>query len=266
MPPFPMTFRLLRRAALCAGGLMLALAAGFAVENPAGEAAADRALQWDAKEKHFDARAEDNSWDVGFRVMNRGDRPVRISAVQPSCGCTVPQLPADPWIIAPGATSEMRLRVDFTSKEGELAKEVYVVSDLGTQRLHLTLTVPPRAIDSNPARRANVQLARADRQAVFRGDCARCHGTPTSGQTGVGLYVTACSSCHDSPHRASMVPELAIAKAPRDAAYWRDLVRHGRPGTLMPAFARAEGGPLSDEQVDSLVDYLQQTFPAKPPP
>jgi mono/diheme cytochrome c family protein len=39
---------------------------------------------------------------------------------------------------------------------------------------------------------------------------------------------------------------------------------HGKPGSLMPAFAKVEGGILSDEQIDSLVRYLSATIPPHP--
>jgi hypothetical protein len=61
-----------------------------------------------------------------------------------------------------------------------------------------------------------------------------------------------------------MVPDLAVAKAPRDAAYWRKWINEGKEGTLMPGFARMHGGPLSDEQITSLVDYVVGHFPAGP--
>lgn len=225
----------------------------------------DRVLEWNARSQHLDAKIEDNIWDLSFRVTNHSIEPQPILAVQPSCGCTVAQLPADPWIIAPGATEELKVRVDYTGKEGDLTKEVHVISSLGQQTLLLTLHIPPRAIAASPERSANLKIAMADRQAVFRNDCARCHATPALGKTGVALYMAACGICHDTPNRASMVPDLGIPKIRRDEAYWRNIITHGRPGTLMPAFAKSEGGPLPPDQIDSLVSYLVATFIKEPP-
>jgi len=33
---------------------------------------------------------------------------------------------------------------------------------------------------------------------------------------------------------------------------------------MMPAFAKKEGGPLEDDQIASLVQYLTQTIPSAP--
>jgi hypothetical protein len=63
-------------------------------------------------------------------------------------------------------------------------------------------------------------------------------------------------------HReAALADRQAELKAKRDAAhrtYWRVWTAKGKEGTLMPGFAEAEGGPLSEEQIDSLVDFLSQ--------
>jgi mono/diheme cytochrome c family protein len=49
---------------------------------------------------------------------------------------------------------------------------------------------------------------------------------------------------------------------PRD--YWLQWIAHGKPDTLMPAFAVKEGGPLTEEQIHSLVEWLE-TKPANKP-
>ena len=112
----------------------------------------------------------------------------------------------------------------------------------------------------------NMQLALADRQVVFKNqDCAKCHADETKGKTdGRQIYAAACSVCHESHIRAAMVPDLKRLTHPTmDAEYWRNWVKFGKPGTMMPAFAQVEGGPLSDAQVESLVEFLQRAFPAR---
>jgi hypothetical protein len=60
-----------------------------------------------------------------------------------------------------------------------------------------------------------------------------------------------------------MVPDLKALKHPTNEEHWRKWIKSGRQGSMMPAFAKAEGGPLSDEQVESLVKHLMQTVTAK---
>ena len=107
-------------------------------------------------------------------------------------------------------------------------------------------------------------LAKSDRQAVFKGDCASCHVEKGVGKIGQDLFAADCGICHDTPLRAQMVPNLKMPKGPRDQDYWKSWITYGRKGSLMPAFAQSEGGPLTKEQVDSLVDYLFANFPKQP--
>jgi hypothetical protein len=67
-------------------------------------------------------------------------------------------------------------------------------------------------------------------------------------------------------HRASMVPTLLVAREPRDAAFWRKWISEGKEHTLMPAFAKEHGGPLTPEQIESLVEFAVTSFPKVPPP
>jgi dTMP kinase len=109
-------------------------------------------------------------------------------------------------------------------------------------------------------RSRNLQVAAADRQAVFRGDCATCHVTPTVGKTGKALFDSACGICHEGPTRASMVPDLRALTKPTDHAYWTQWITSGREGSLMPAFALNKQRHSTDDQIKSLADYLDGEF------
>jgi mono/diheme cytochrome c family protein len=164
-------------------------------------------------------------------------------------------------MIEPGATETLQVKVDLRGRRGGLTKTVYVDTSEGEEllRVHVQIPLPPAM-----RREMNLLTAQADRQAVLRGDCASCHVAPTVGKTGAELFQTACVICHAAEHRASMVPDLMVAKAPRDAAYWDKWIREGAQGTLMPAFDRAHEGSLDDEQIKSLVDYLMKHLPTQP--
>jgi mono/diheme cytochrome c family protein len=218
-------------------------------------------LVWDAVEKTIEARPGDGAAEFMFDVTNKGARAVTIQSTQTSCGCTVAELPSLPWTLAPGASSVMKVTVDFSGKDGWLAKSVTVASSEGSQTLYVTVKIPP----PDEAQRArNRQLAMANRQAVFRNDCASCHAAPLGTKLGRDLFKVACEVCHASPRRASMVPDLAVAREPRDAAYWAKWIAEGREGTLMPAFAAEHGGPLTREQIASLVDFALEQLPTEP--
>ena len=119
-------------------------------------------------------------------------------------------------------------------------------------------------VPTDEVREGNRLLATADRQAVFRNDCASCHAAPTKGLKGGELFVAACVICHGSDRRASTVPDLHVAKEKRDTAFWLKWIREGKEGTLMPAFSSKRGGPLSDEQMATLAEYLAKNLPTGP--
>src|SRR5206468_12535259 len=107
--------------------------------------------------------------------------------------------------------------------------------------------------------------ALADRQTVFKGDCASCHAEKGKGKMGQELYAASCGICHDSAQRATMVPDLRVPRGSRDLSFWQKWIMEGKPGTMMPAFAQLHGGPLTQDQIDSLTVYLFQTMPRNPP-
>jgi mono/diheme cytochrome c family protein len=109
----------------------------------------------------------------------------------------------------------------------------------------------------------NLMAAFVDRQAVFKGDCAKCHVVPVLGKLGKDLFDSACVICHQSEQRATMVTDLRAKSLDRSREYWRTWIEDGQDGTLMPAFSQSKGGPLTASQIESLADYLGETFVRK---
>lgn len=218
-------------------------------------------LVWDAMQKSAAPKFEDGVARFEFHVTNTSKRQVMVYYVRPSCGCTTVDAPRMPWTLAPGARGTVKATVDFLGKEGEIAKDLLVGTVEGIQTLMMVIQVPP--MDS-AMRERNQVLAATNRQAVFKGQCAACHAAPAESRFGDDLFEAVCATCHQSKHRAAMVPDLNVAKEKRDGAWWTRWVEEGRAGTLMPGFAQKHGGPLSEPQVESLVEYLRANFPAEP--
>lgn len=217
-------------------------------------------LEWDAMVKTYETKPGDEIADFSFTVQNHSGQPVDIRELKPSCGCTVAEMPATPWVIAPGATGSFRAKANIKGKHGEFSKTIHVLNSAGAQVLSVHVKIP----DTEETRRArNQMVASADRQAVFRGKCASCHVAPTRGKTGPALFAAACGICHTPAQRASMVPDLAAAREPRDAAYWRKWISDGKERSLMPAFAEQHGGPFTEEQIRSLVDFILTHLPTQ---
>jgi mono/diheme cytochrome c family protein len=240
--------------------------AAFCGLNPALRAAGPEheAISWDAVNKEYTAKAGELTAQFIFNLTNTSPHDVTINWVRPSCGCTAAKLPPTPWTLAPGASGQMEFNIDLRGKYGVLSKYVNVDTTVGAKLLGLKVSIPGAAAPGLDMRTRNMQLAFADRQLVFRNDCAKCHVIPAIGKKGEDLFQTACGICHEAPHRATMVPDLHNLNTPPTKEYWEHWVRNGRPGSLMPAFAQTQGGPLSDEQIQSLVTYLTHYFPPRP--
>jgi cytochrome c2 len=218
-------------------------------------------LTWDAVSKRYEAkRGETNALFV-FRVTNSTPAEVVVSALRPSCGCTLTRTPPLPWKLISGTNGQVEVNVDLRGRQGLLTKTIAVESSLGTNNITINVQMPK--LDE---REKNRLAAFADRQAVFKLDCAKCHLEPAVGKKGKELYEAICAICHEARHRAEMVPDLAALNKPKDKAYWNEWIHLGKPGTFMPAFSKPFGGPLEESEIASLVAYLEERFPLALPP
>jgi len=85
------------------------------------------------------------------------------------------------------------------------------------------------------------QKGAADFQTLFRDSCSGCHGA--EGRGGPGRILN---------------DGLYLAFIPKENL--RNVIEHGRAGTAMPAWARADGGPLIPEQISLLVDGMERNW------
>ncbi len=217
------------------------------------------ALAWDSIIKEASPAAGKPTADFVFKVTNTADFPVTIGQVHPSCGCTTAKLPPLPWTLAPHTNGEIYVSVNLAGKSGAFTKTVSVMSTNNQMLKVLTVKV---TLPENMAmmRARNNAIAMGDPQAIFKGDCAKCHVEPTRGKTGKLLYAAACGICHEANPRASMVPDLHNLNHPTFYGYWKLIITDGKPHSMMPGFSTEKGGPLSEEQIDSIAKVLTQAI------
>jgi|APCry1669191812_1035378.scaffolds.fasta_scaffold17571_2 cytochrome c553 len=235
----------------------------------AGEPLPDGVLAWDELTKAVDATNEQDYARFTFSFTNVTAEQVVILSVHPSCGCTTAELPPVPWLIAAGASGQIKLSVNLQGKSGSLFKTVNVATDKGKKDLILRINIlppPPMPEMSEAQRDAGIAAAKADRQAVFKNDCATCHLKKVQGKYGQPLFDAVCAICHEAKNRATMVPDLHNLQVPTSEEFWRTWITAGKAGSLMPAFATSQGGPLNDLQIASLAAYLNAINPSHVPP
>jgi cytochrome c oxidase cbb3-type subunit III len=71
---------------------------------------------------------------------------------------------------------------------------------------------------------------------LFDKNCAVCHGTDGKGRVGANL----------SKSWAAIRPDLSI----------KTTISNGIPGSVMPAWSQAKGGPLAESEINDLVAFL----------
>ncbi|HEX8001381.1 MAG TPA: cytochrome c [Mycobacteriales bacterium] len=104
----------------------------------------------------------------------------------------------------------------------------------------------------------------------FQAGCARCHGTYAGGGVVPQYKSTPTSEPADYP-----APSLTdvfkrqivdAKKTPRDAyRFVYDTIAQGRPGTPMPTWGLGYGGPMNDQQIEDVINYLLSIQVGLPP-
>ena len=196
--------------------------------------------------------------DFIFDVSNPTESNVVIERVQTSCGCTAAKLPSQPWVLTPHTNGQISVQVNLAGKSGTIFKTITVFSPNNEQKVLTVKVNMPE--DPNAMRMRNEMIAKGDPQAIFKGDCAKCHVDKSKDLMGKQLYVEACGICHEAKPRATMVPDLHALNHPTDYAYWKQIITAGKPNSMMPGFSVHNGGPLTDEQIESLAKVLTRAF------
>ncbi len=264
-------------AVFAAAGLFAADATNDIVTSPpvyvpdtshANDPLPDGVLAWSSLIQTTNAAADQEQAHFDFSFTNVSSGNVVVLSAHASCGCTQPELPPLPWIIPPGGKGEFSATVNLEGKAGTLFKSITVSTDKGSKDLYMRITILPPVIPTltDAERARDTEAAKADRQAVFKDDCATCHAKSVQGKYGQPLYDAVCGICHDAANRASFVPDLHNLKTPTNDEFWRTWIAQGKPSSLMPAFSTTEGGPLTDMQIATLAAYLNHSIPSHVPP
>jgi cytochrome c oxidase cbb3-type subunit 3 len=80
---------------------------------------------------------------------------------------------------------------------------------------------------------------------LFAENCAVCHGENGQGRVGATL----------AKNWPSIRPDLTV----------RSIIENGISGSVMPAWGQANGGPLTNEEIDALVEYILSWQTSGPP-
>ena len=88
--------------------------------------------------------------------------------------------------------------------------------------------------------------------------------TPTTiAASGKDVWLKYCALCHGvdaKGYAADNAPSMVTASflASADAGFLKNSIVFGRPGTAMAPYGKAQGGPLSDEEITALTKYIRE--------
>nr|WP_294906118.1 DUF1573 domain-containing protein [uncultured Lacibacter sp.] len=84
-------------------------------------------VQWLDSAQNFGKVTDGEKVVITFHFKNTGTKPLVISNVQASCGCTVPSKPEEP--IAPGAEGKITAEFNSEGRVGKASKNITVTAN-----------------------------------------------------------------------------------------------------------------------------------------
>ncbi len=188
-----------------------------------------------------------------FTLTNTGTEPLKIHEATSSCGCTVPDLKQQE--LKPGESTKLDIIVDTTMKQGNVTKTVEVSSN------DPEAPVVSLPIKMNIANR-HEGLTDDGRVKIFTDEkCNSCHVLRGVGLGGKDLFEADCAMCHGEDAKGAVGGALIFGNYndPKYEKHIRDVISYGsKTHRSMPGFLDKAGGPLVQEQVDSLIKYLKE--------
>jgi hypothetical protein len=104
---------------------------------------ASAALTWENKEADLHPSLGDKTAVAHFKYKNTGDKPVKITSVHASCGCTTAALAKD--VVAPNESGEITATFNIGGRSGVQVKTITVTTDDQPDQptiLKMTTTIP----------------------------------------------------------------------------------------------------------------------------
>ncbi|MFQ5646304.1 MAG: DUF1573 domain-containing protein [bacterium] len=183
-------------------------------------------------------------------IKNSGESILKIKEVTPSCGCTVASISTKD--ISAGKSAELKIEINTEGKVGEVTKTVTLSSN--------DPQTPEKVVEIILAVDAGKHPAFKAGKALFKGKCASCHVGRSAGYIGYALYAEVCAMCHGQEGEGTgSAPGIDGSDylSLHNDEYLRKWISQGKNGTSMPGFAKEHDGPLTSDQIDSLVKVIR---------
>ena len=251
-----------------AAGVLVCCAAGTVL---ADAPASGPRIAVDTADFSFGRLPNDRAVEHVFKVSNAGDKPLVITRVQTSCGCTAAMMESS--VIDPGKSG--RLRVQFNPKgQKQVVSRTVTVHSNDTVQPALQLRISAEVVPAGEEKKATPTPRRAhpaQPRLTFAGACLKCHGPRSASEVGEKLYLSTCACCHGPNGEGVRLgdkeligPALRLTSMTvKSAAGLQQVIAAGTGHPFMPGFGREYGGPLTEPQVKSVVEHILKALPAR---
>jgi len=243
-------------SAILISGLALCLTVGIrssSSASPPGQAVEGSApqIQLDASTFDFGSVEEGTTVKHVFKITNAGGRLLHIDNVSASCGCTMLVLAKNE--LEPGQSTSLNVLIDTAMKQGSVTKNVTIDSN-DPEHSRVSISLLMNAVNPHQGMSAD-----AGAKIFTDAHCASCHVAKGEGKLGRDLYNADCAMCHGPKAEGAVGPRLYGPYGDKSFANLMQTVLESGSKThrSMPGFLKANGGPLSEEQTRSLLDYLK---------
>jgi mono/diheme cytochrome c family protein len=198
--------------------------------------------------------ATDSMVNTQFSLTNVGGKPLVIHKIDASCGCTTAQLTK--MRLRPGERETLNVKLDTSIKLGQIEKTI----DIATNDPIHPVTAAKLTGNVIFKMQGHERIQVKDPLVLFKGKCASCHVDQGKGKTGKALFMADCAMCHGSRAQGAVAPTLMKHnwQTPSVQKAMRYVVANGSPQSPeMPPYSKAKGGPLTDDEIDSIMTYLR---------
>ncbi len=170
-------------------------------------------------------------------LKNDSASPLQILSVDPYCDYV--EVFPFPSSLEAGEEVLIKGRIDTSGTLGGIAKTLEIMTSASSEPEIVKITVKVIHPSVSPRQIKD----------IFRGRCGNCHaGADVGSRKGKMLYSAVCYMCHKDYRTIRHL----------DTGDIRHSISAGIRNTAMPAFGSKDGGPLNEEQIDSLVEVLTE--------
>ncbi len=177
-----------------------------------------------------------------FEFSNTGDSTLVIEKVVATSGNTKAR--ASSRLLKPGEKGSITAVIDMRGRKGIFFKKIDVYTNDPITPV-TTLSVKISAKD-------RIHMAQYKATDIFSEECKDCHVERGRGKKGWDLFKADCFMCHNAGKNTSL---STMSRKP--AKEMLKAIREGVENTLMPGFDVRYGGPLDNNDIQSLMDLIK---------